>query len=106
MKNLDIPQDQIKNFCKRNHILRLALFGSVLRNDFNANSDVDVLVEFEPDHTPGFAFFKMEEDLSNLFGRKVDLNTSGFLSRYFRDQVLETAEVQYPELLENIEKNL
>ena len=74
---------------------RLAFFGSVLRSDFTPTSDVDVLVEFESGHAPGLAFFTMERELSEILGRKVDLNTPGFLSRYFRDQVLAEAESQY-----------
>jgi len=92
---IDIPKDQLAEFCRTNHIRRLALFGSVLRDDFRADSDVDVLVEFEPDHVPGLAFFRLERELSDLLGRKVDLNTPGFLSDYFRDEVLAEAEVQY-----------
>jgi len=92
---IDIPKDKIAEFCRTNHIRRLALFGSVLRDDFRADSDVDVLVEFEPDHVPGLAFFRLERELSDLLGRKVDLNTPGFLSDYFRDEVLAEAEVQY-----------
>ena len=92
---MDIPKDKIAEFCRRNRIRRLALFGSVLRDDFGPGSDVDVLVEFEPGHTPGFAFFGMEEDLSQLLGRKVDLNTPGFLSPYFRQKVLDDLEVLY-----------
>ena len=92
---MDIPKDKIAEFCRRNRIRRLALFGSVLRDDFGPGSDVDVLVEFEPGHTPGFAFFGMEEDLSQLLGRKVDLNTPGFLSPHFRQQVLDDLEVLY-----------
>ena len=79
----------------RHNVRRLALFGSVLRDDFTPTSDVDVLVEFEPGHVPGLAFFSMETELSAILGRKVDLNTPGFLSRYFRDQVLAEAETQY-----------
>jgi predicted nucleotidyltransferase len=74
---------------------RPALFGSVLRDDFTPESDVDVLVEFEPGFVPGLRFFSMEEELSTILGRKVDLNTPGFLSRYFRDRVLAEAETQY-----------
>jgi len=73
----------------------LALFGSVLREDFNPASDVDVLVEFEPGHVPGLAFFTMQEELSRILGRQVDLNTPQFLSRYFRDEVLRNAQVLY-----------
>ena len=71
------------------------MFGSVLREDFQAGSDVDVLVEFEEEHVPGLAFFAMERELSEILGRKVDLNTPGFLSPYFRDRVLREAEVVY-----------
>ena len=92
---LDIPPDQIAEFCQRNHIRRLALFGSVLRDDFRADSDVDVLVEFEDGHTPGLDFFAMQDELSALLFRKVDLNTPGFLSDYFRDEVLADAEDMY-----------
>ncbi|MCX6676839.1 MAG: tetratricopeptide repeat protein [Methanothrix sp.] len=75
-----------KDFCRRHHIRRLSIFGSVLRDNFGPESDGDVLVEFEPGHTPGLSFFGMEEELSQIIGRKVDLNTSGFLSPYFRDR--------------------
>lgn len=92
---IDIPKEKIAEFCRKHHIRKLALFGSVLRKDFRPGSDVDVLVEFEPGHVPGLAFFSMEEELSKIFGYKVDLNTPQFLSRYFRDSVLDEAEVQY-----------
>ncbi len=94
-KNLPLPKDAIADFCRRRHIRKLALFGSVLRDDFRPESDIDVLVEFEPGCTPGLAFFGMEIELSELLGRKVDLNTPGFLSPYFRQRVLDEAEVQY-----------
>jgi hypothetical protein len=90
-----VPRDKITSFCKRNHIRRLALFGSVLRQDFGPDSDVDVLVEFEPDHIPGLAFFGMQDELSQILGRKVDLNTPQFLSRYFRKAVQKEAEDLY-----------
>jgi predicted nucleotidyltransferase len=90
-----LNQSQIADFCRRHHIRKLAFFGSVLRDDFRPDSDVDVLVEFEPGHTPGLAFFSIEAELSNMLGRKVDLNTPQFLSRYFRDEVQAEAEVQY-----------
>jgi len=93
--NLLIPKDEIAEFCKRHHILKLSIFGSALRDDFAPDSDVDVLVEFEKGYEPGFAFFDMQDELSNLLDRKVDLHTPGFLSRYFRDKVLKEAEVQY-----------
>jgi uncharacterized protein len=92
---LTIPTHQLETFCRRHHIRKLALFGSVLRDDFSPDSDVDVLVEFEPGHVPGLAFFDMEAELSHLIGRQVDLNTPQFLSRYFRDTVLAEAEVLY-----------
>ena len=92
---IPIPQANIEAFCRRNHIRWLALFGSVLRDDFTSKSDVDVLVEFEPGKTPGFAFFGLQDELSELLGRKVDLNTPGCLSKYFRDDVLASAEVLY-----------
>ena len=92
---IDIPRDRLAEFCVRHHIRRLALFGSVLREDFRDDSDVDVLVEIEPDHIPGLAFFAMQDELSRILGRNVDLNTLGFLSRYFRDEVLRDAEVAY-----------
>lgn len=96
-RNLIIPKDKIADFCRQHHIRRLAVFGSALRDDFGPDSDIDVLVEFDKAHTPGFAFFDMADELSRLIGRKVDLNTPGFLSRYFRDRVMEEAEVQYVE---------
>ena len=92
---IPIDKDRIRDFCRRNHIRKLALFGSVLRDDFGPESDVDVLVEFEEGHAPGFVFFALQNELASLFGRKVDLQTPGFLSRYFRNEVLEHAQVQY-----------
>jgi len=98
MKNskLNISKEKIEEFCRRYHISRLSLFGSVLRDDFKENSDVDVLVEFESGHIPGLIRFAgMEIELSKILGRKVDLNTAGFLSQYFRDEVLSNAEEIY-----------
>jgi predicted nucleotidyltransferase len=92
---IPIDQHQIAEFCRQHHIRRLALFGSVLRDDFSPQSDVDVLVEFEPGHVPGLAFFRLEGELSDILGRRVDLNTAGFLSKYFREEVLGEAEVLY-----------
>jgi len=92
---ITIDREAIAAFCRRHHVRCLALFGSVLRDDFTPASDVDVLVEFEPGRVPGLAFFAMEVELSEMIGRKVDLNTPGFLSRYFRDQVLAEAETQF-----------
>ncbi len=88
---MKIPQDKISAFCKKHHILKLSLFGSVLRPEFRSDSDIDVLVEFEPGHVPGLAFFAMADELSEILGRKVDLNTPQCLSRYFRDKVLQEA---------------
>lgn len=90
-----VPNQQIAEFCRKHHIRRLALFGSVLRDDFRPSSDVDVLVEFEPGHVPGLAFFDMQAELTAILGRQVDPNTPGFLSRQFRDRILLEAEVQY-----------
>jgi uncharacterized protein len=92
---IDVPVERIAAFCEQHHIRRLALFGSVLRDDYGPDSDVDVLVEFKPGTRVGLAFFGMQEELSQLLGRQVDLNTPGFLSRYFRDQVLAEAEDLY-----------
>ena len=88
-------KERIAEFCRRNHIVRLAFFGSVLRDDFSPESDVDVLVEFEEGHVPGLAFFAMETELAEIIGHKVDLNTPQFLSPYFRNEILAHAEVQY-----------
>ena len=94
-RKLELPKDKIAEFCRRHHIRKLAVFGSALREDFRPDSDLDLLVEFDPEHTPGLAFFGMEQELSEMLGRKVDLNTPQFLSPYFRDRVLAEAEVQY-----------
>lgn len=92
-----IPEDRIEDFCRRHHIRKLSLFGSVLRDDFGPDSDVDVLVEFEDGKAPGLIRLAgMEIELSEiLHGRKVDINTPGCLSPYFRDRVKAEAEVQY-----------
>lgn len=91
-----LDQDRIAAFCQRHHIRKLALFGSVLRDDFRPDSDVDVLVEFEPGYKVGFIRLAgMELELSDLLGRKVDLRTPADLSRYFRQEVIAAAEVQY-----------
>ena len=96
-RRIDLPQEIIADFCYRHHIRRLSLFGSVLREDFRPDSDVDVLVEFEQGCEPGFfGLARMERELSGLLGgRKVDLRTPEDLSRYFRDDVLAEAEVRY-----------
>jgi predicted nucleotidyltransferase len=96
-KNISIPTDKIEDFCRRNHILKLSLFGSVLRDDFTPGSDVDVLVEFESSARVGFfELYDIEQQLSSLLGgRKIDMNTPQGLSKYFRDKVVTTAEAQY-----------
>ena len=95
--NIKIPGEKIAEFCKRNHIRRLSLFGSVLRDDFSSDSDIDFLVEFEPGKVPGLiGLSRMERELSEILGgRKVDLRTPQDLSVYFREEVLARAEVQY-----------
>ena len=95
MVRIPLDQSKIAEFCRERHIRRLSLFGSVLGDDFGADSDVDVLVEFDPEHIPGLEFFGMEIELSKILGRKVDLNTPEFPSPRFRSQVLVEAEVQY-----------
>ena len=90
-----IDRERLAHFCRQHHIRKLALFGSVLREDFRPDSDVDVLVEFEPGHRVGLAFFQIQEELSKMLGRNVDLNTPAFLSRYFRDEVMKEAQEQY-----------
>ena len=93
---INIQKNRIAEFCKRNRIRRLSLFGSVLREDFGPESDVDILVEFEPGTRIGLIRLAgLEIELGNIVGRKVDLNTYGFLSKYYRDQVLAEADVQY-----------
>jgi hypothetical protein len=95
-RNIDIPQKKIAEFCQRHHIKRLALFGSALRDDFKPDSDVDVLVEFEPGTRIGMIRLAgIELELSEILGRKVDMHTPGFISKYFRNQVLTEAEDQY-----------
>lgn len=97
MAHISVDKKGITAFCQKYHILRLALYGSVLREDFHPESDIDVLVDFDPEHIPGlFGIARMERELSEVFeGRKVDLRTPDDLSRYFRQQVLLEAEDQY-----------
>ncbi len=92
---IDIPTDRIAAFCRRHRIRKLSLFGSILRDDFRPDSDIDVLVEFEPGATPGFGFFGLQEELAEILGWKVDLNTPQCLSRYYADEVLREARVLY-----------
>jgi len=94
--HLSIDRDAVATFCQRHHIARLALFGSVLRDDFRADSDVDVLVEFLPGHIPGLRFIAIEHEFSELLhGRRVDMVTPKFLSPRIRDRVLSIAEPLY-----------
>ena len=96
--NLKVSKKKIEDFCKKHHIRKLSLFGSVLRDDFRSDSDVDVLVEFDPNHIPGLIRLAgMEFELSEILGRTVDIRTAQDLSRYFRQEVLHSAEVQYAE---------
>ena len=92
---IHLSQEEIKQFCQRHSIRKLSLFGSVLRNDFTRESDVDVLVEFELGKTPGLAIITMEDELSNIMNRQIDLRTAADLSHYFREQVLAEALVIY-----------
>ena len=93
---ISIDRDAMGAFCRRNRVRRLSLFGSVLRDDFRPDSDVDVLVEFEPGARVGlFQMGAMERELSSIIGRSVDLRTPAELSRYFREEVVRSAEVQY-----------
>ncbi len=94
--NINIPHETIAEFCKRNYIRKLSFFGSVLRSDFRSDSDVDVLVEFDPEHVPGFfGLAHQERELSEILGKKVDLRTPQELSIYFRDEVVSSALVAY-----------
>ena len=94
--HVTLPPEQIAAFCRRHHIRRLSLFGSVLRDDFRPDSDVDVLVEFEPEHIPGlFGLSGMELELTEIIDRKADLRTPQDLSRYFRQEVCDSAVLQY-----------
>ncbi len=93
---VDVPLRELTRLCARYHIRMLALFGSVLREDFGTDSDVDVLVDFQPGHVPGFRFIDIQEELSKLFGdRRVDLVTQKALHPRIRGQILQEAEVQY-----------
>jgi len=94
---IKIPGEKIAEFCKKNHIRKLSIFGSILRDDFSSDSDIDFLVEFEAGKVPGLiGLSRMERELSEILsGRKVDLRTPQDLSKYFREEVLARAEVQY-----------
>jgi uncharacterized protein len=96
MTRISVDQKRIEEFCRKHHIRKLSFFGSVLRDDFGPESDVDVLVEFEPGHRVGYiTLAAMEIELSEIVGRKADLRTAAELSRYFRDEVVRNAELQY-----------
>jgi predicted nucleotidyltransferase len=91
-----MPKENLIDFCKTNHIRKLSLFGSAVRGELQPDSDIDILVEFEQDHTPGlFSIVRMEMELTEMLGRKVDIRTAEDLSQYFRDEVVRNAEVQY-----------
>ena len=92
-----LSTEEKATFCEKHNIRKLSLFGSVLRDDYQSDSDIDVLVEFDAEHIPGlFGFSGMELELSDLLGeRRVDLNTLGFLCKYFRDEVVKEAELLY-----------
>ena len=93
---LAVDREALEGFCRANRIRRLSVFGSALRDDFRPDSDVDILVEFEPDVLIGLmGLARLELELAELFGREVDLNTPGGLHRRFRDRVLAEAEVLY-----------
>jgi hypothetical protein len=93
---VDFSEQAVIDFCRRHHIRKLSLFGSVLSSSFGPESDVDVLVEFEPGHVPGLALIRMQDELSSIFGgRSVDLVTPKFLNRRIRGEILENAMVQY-----------
>lgn len=96
--SIQLPRDKVADFCKRNRIRKLSLFGSALRGDFRQDSDIDLLVEFQPGAAPSLLdLARMERELSTVLGRKVDLRTPQELSRYFREEVLSSASVQYAE---------
>jgi len=93
---IHLQKDEIAEFCRRHHIRKMSLYGSVLRDDFRPDSDIDVLVEFEPGQVVGFDILDIEEELSRLFGgHKVDIVQEKYLNRWLRGRVLATAVVQY-----------
>ena len=96
MPHIFIPPERLAEFCRKHHIVKLSFFGSVLRDDFGPQSDVDVLVEFDPAHIPGLLrFVGMQMELAELLGRAVDLNTPNSLSHLLRSRILSEAESQY-----------
>jgi predicted nucleotidyltransferase len=90
---IEVPRDRIEEFCRKWNVTELSLFGSVLRDDFTDKSDVDVLVQFAPGTSVGLEFFAMERELSEILGRKVDLNTRGFLSPRFERTIIAEREI-------------
>ena len=90
-----LHSEEIKAFCRKNHIRKMSFFGSVIRKDFGPNSDIDVLVEFEAGYTPGYDFFLMEAELSHLLERRVDLQTPAFLSPEIQGSVIDKAVIAY-----------
>lgn len=92
---VEVPRAEIERICERYRVEWLAVFGSAIREDFDPDSDVDILVEFEAGHTPGLGFARLQRELSGILGRQVDLHTCRSLSRYFRDEVIQQSEVVY-----------
>jgi uncharacterized protein len=93
---VEIPKEQIAEFCRRHHIHRLSLFGSVLRDDFRPDSDVDVLVEFEPGYKVGWDIIDIEEEFSRFFERRrVEMINPNYLNRHLRERILASAQLQY-----------
>lgn len=92
---IPIPYEEIAAFCERHHLTRMWLFGSVLRDDFDAASDVDVLVEFDPNHIPGWEFYSWEDELAAILGRKVDLGTPSSLRSWLKERIMDSAQVIY-----------
>jgi predicted nucleotidyltransferase len=92
---IPIPYDEVAAFCEKHHIVRMWFFGSVLRDDFDTDSDIDVLVEFDPDHVPGLAYFGMPDELSAILGRPVDFGTPDGLRLYIQQKVMQSAQVVY-----------
>ena len=92
----EISKDKLTEFCKRNHVRKLSIFGSAIRGELKPDSDIDLLVEFEEGQTPGlFTIIRMEMELAEMLGRKVDLRTPDDLSKYFRDEVIRNAKLEY-----------
>jgi uncharacterized protein len=93
---IPLPQEKLADFCRRNHIRKLSVFGSILDDRFSSKSDIDILVDFEPGHVPGLAFIRLQEELSTILGgRKVDLVTPKFLNRRIRPAIEAEAVIQY-----------